>query len=124
MFKKPERYPHQASTPKSESGIPDPWEATAPEPHFPTPLELDRLLREPHPLLDAPEELIEISPAGIPGVELLPTHAASTEMSSVDVLLKNELKLHGCFVEKIKVQSEKALALLYWLATQPDQLLT
>jgi hypothetical protein len=36
-------------------------------------------------------------------------------------LLNNELKLHDYFVENFNFQAEQALALLYWLATQPEQ---
>jgi hypothetical protein len=121
MFKKPEQNAGGSPIPKDEPMIPDPWETPEPEPHFPTPLELDRLLREPHPLMNAAEEFLEIAPAGMPGAELLPAHTGSSEIDPAEVLLKNELKLHDYVVETFNVQLEKALALLYWLATKPEQ---
>ncbi|MGG6293950.1 hypothetical protein ACQ4M4_05965 [Leptolyngbya sp. AN02str] len=91
------------------------------EPRFPSPLELDRLLREPHPLLGAAEKFREISSAGLPNIELLPAHATSCQINSVGVLLEHELKLHDFFAEQNNGQVDNALALLYWLATEPDQ---
>lgn len=121
MFKNPKKNLSGTPTSKIEPTIPDPWKTTEPEPHFPSPLELDRLLREPHPLINAAKDLLEISPAGMPGIELLPAHSASSEVDPIEVLLKNELKLHAS-VETFKAQIEKALVLLYWLATKPEQL--
>lgn len=122
MFKNSKKNPSRTPTSKIEPIISDPWKTTEPEPHFPSPLELDRLLREPHPLINAAKDLLEIPPAGMPGIELLPAHSASSEVDPIEVLLKNELKLHAS-VETFKAQIEKALVLLYWLATKPEQLL-
>lgn len=121
MFKNSKKNPSRTPTSKIEPIIPDPWKTTEPEPHFPSPLELDRLLREPHPLINATKDLLEISPAGIPGIELLPAHSSISEINPIEVLLKNELKLPAS-VETFKAQIEKALVLLYWLATKPEQL--
>lgn len=124
MLKKSEKEPGGSPISKDEPIFPDPWETAEPEPHFPTSLELDRLLREPHPLITAAEDLLEIAPAGVPGAGLLPAHADSSEVSCevdpAEVLLKNELKLHDYFVAKFNIQAEKALALVYWLATKAE----
>ncbi len=117
MFKQSKKNSGESPTPKAESMLPDPWEVKEPEPQFPSPLELDRLLREPHPLISAAEELPEISPAGQPGVELLPAPKDGREVDPVAVLLKNELKLHNSVLDTVAAPIEQALALLYWLAT-------
>ncbi|MGC8711777.1 MAG: hypothetical protein ACP5RH_05240 [Leptodesmis sp.] len=120
MFKQSKKNLGASPTPKTESLVPDPWEVKEPEPRFPSPLELDRLLREPHPLISAAEELPEISPAGQPGVELLPAPKGGREVDLVAVLLNNELKLRNYVFKAISAQVEKALALLYWLASGSD----
>lgn len=117
MFKHSKKNLGKSPTPKSESMLPDPWAVKEPEPQFPSPLELDRLLREPHPLISAAAELPEISPAGQPGAELLPAPKDNLEVDPAAVLLKNELKLHSSVLDTVAAPIEKALALLYWLAT-------
>ncbi len=117
MFKHSKKNLGKSPTPKTALMVPDPWEVKAPEPQFPSPLELDRLLREPHPLISAAEELPEISPAGQPGAELLPAPKDSPEVDPVAALLKNELKLHNAVLDTVAAPIETALALLYWLAT-------
>lgn len=102
----------------NESVLPDPWTTSTPEPHFPSPLELDRLLREPHPLIRAATPYAAICPAGVPGALSLPTHAQS-DVSSSGVLLQNELKL-SILPERLQNQIEQALALLYWAVTMPE----
>jgi hypothetical protein len=120
MFRQPENNFIGVPTSKTEPILPDPWDAPEPEPHFPSPLELDRLLREPHPLIRAASDLRRINPAGIPGADLLPTHT-DFEVNPAQMLLTNELKLHDHVVEKCKGQIQQALALLYWLDSKPKQ---
>jgi hypothetical protein len=122
MSKKSDRNSNRSPAPNGQPIIPDPWETIEPETHFPSPLELDRLLREPHPLIQATEPYPEISPAGQPGVGLLtPMHLA--EVRPERVLLQNELKLHTQWIDHLNFQVEKALALLYWLAIASEQTL-
>ncbi|HIK15435.1 MAG TPA: hypothetical protein IGS53_09160 [Leptolyngbyaceae cyanobacterium M33_DOE_097] len=64
----------EKTTSEAQSVIPDPWEATESEPHFPSPIELDRMLSEHHPVIGAAPELLEIEPEGVIGAELLPAH--------------------------------------------------
>jgi len=123
MFRNPKK-DKEKITSEAQSAIPDPWKVTEPEPHFPSPTELDRMLSEHHQVIGAAPELLEIEPEGVIGAALLPAHVGSADRDAAAVLLKNELKLHGSFVEKGKVQFERALALLYWVATKPEQLLT
>ncbi len=122
MFKQSKRNSDKSPTSKTGSIIPDPWEAIEAESHFPSPLELDRLLREAHPLISAAEELPEILPANQPGTELLPAPRSNFEVNPATVLLKNELKLHKYVLEKVATPIEKALALLYWLAIESEHL--
>lgn len=117
MLKKSEINSDKSLSSEPITTVPDPWEVKKPEPSFPSTLDLDRLLREPHPLISAAEELPEISPAGQPGVELLPAPKDNPEVDPAAVLLKNELKLHNAVLKAVAAQIEKALALLYWLAT-------
>jgi hypothetical protein len=101
--------------------IPDPWETAEAESKLRSPQDLNERLREPHPLINAAEEFLELEPEGRPGAALLPTHTNSSEFDPAEILLENELKLHSSFLETCKAQIEEALALLYWLATQPEQ---
>lgn len=65
MFNKTNNNSLNLSIPSSEPIIPDPWEPIAPEPHLHSPLELDRLLQQEHPLISA----AAVHPA-MPSVEL------------------------------------------------------
>jgi hypothetical protein len=121
MLNKPGKRSVNFSVPESQPIIPDPWETGESESHFPSPLELDRLLSEPHPLIQASEPHPEIKPAGQVGVELLAAPSNRAEPSLVSMLLQNELKLHTKLLDHLSLQIEKALALLYWLATEPEQ---
>lgn len=122
MLMHPDKNPSGSPISEANSIVPDPWETKEPKPNFPSPLELDRLLRgEPHPLIRGAEELLELAPAGVPGAGLLPAHMDNADIDPVKVLLNNELKLHDYFVENFNFQVEQALTLLYWLAAQPEQ---
>ena len=109
MFRKTDKNLTPFSAP--ETTIPDPWEAIEPEPHFPTPLELDRLLNPGHLLIGAATPHAAISAVQMPSA-LLPPHADLTT-SPVKVLLQNELKLSASCAS-VRKQVGNALALLYW----------
>jgi hypothetical protein len=55
------------------------------------------------------------------GVELLAAPSDRAEPRLVSMLLQNELKLHTKLLDQLSLQIEKALALLCWLATEPEQ---
>ncbi|HEY9663503.1 MAG TPA: hypothetical protein V6C65_34080 [Allocoleopsis sp.] len=121
MFKKTNKNPTQIPTPRFEASIPDPWETVEPEPYFPSPLELDRLLRQEHPLISAAVPHVAISAVDTPAALLPPPQVDPSPPSSpIKVLLQTELKLPSSF-ETMKVQIEQALALLYFAMTNPQQ---
>lgn len=124
MLNKAEKNSTRLATPNGQSIVPDPWESVEQEPRFPSPLELDRLLKNPHPLMPGAEPYLEISPAGQPGVGILDDHISLVETGLVEMLLQNELKLPIKWVDRLNLQLEKALALLYWLASDPGYTLT
>jgi hypothetical protein len=70
------------------------------------------------------EELLEICPAVIAGSQEVTAHDVSSTVEPVEVLPKNELKLHNCLADMYKAQVEKALALLYWLGKKPEVTIT
>lgn len=113
MFKKTNKNSTQFFISRVEASIPDPWETIEPEPHFPTPLELDRLLRQEHPLIGAAVPHLAISAVETPTGLLPPPHLQPLTVSPIKVLLQTELKLPSSF-ETMKSQLEQALALLYW----------
>lgn len=124
MLNKAKKNSTRLAAPNGQPIIPDPWESVEQEPHFPSPLELDRLLKEPHPLMPAAEPYLEISPAGQPGVGLLTDHISLVETRPVEMLLQSELKLPIQWGDRLNLQLEKALALLYWLGSDPEYALT
>ncbi|MGI0485798.1 hypothetical protein ACN4EK_10200 [Pantanalinema rosaneae CENA516] len=114
MFNKTNKNSPKLSIPSSVPIIPDPWETIAPEPHIPSPLELDRLLRQEHPLIQAAAVHLAMPSVEMPTVLLPPPSGdRSAMMSPVKVLLQNELKLSSQW-EAIKGQVGQALTLLYW----------
>jgi hypothetical protein len=114
MFKKI----NENSTTSSNTPIlPDPWLIPEPGPQFPSPLELDRLLRDTRPAIGAAHTYPEIAPAGVPGALGLPAHAQNTGLSSATVLLQDELKLSTTAIDDLETPLETALALLFWLNT-------
>lgn len=114
MFKKTNKNPTPFPATRFEATIPDPWETIEPEPHLPTPLELDRSLRPEHPLISAAMPHPAISAVDTPVALLSSPHLDQTSApNSAKVLLQNELKLPSSF-SALKVQIEQALALLYW----------
>lgn len=112
MFKKTKKNSTPPSA-RSETTIPDPWNTIEPKPHFPSPLELDRLLTQEHPLISAATPHLAISAVDSPTMLLPPPHADQLPTSLAKVLLQNELKLPSSF-EAMKTQIGNALALLYW----------
>ncbi len=121
MFKKTNKNPTQIPTPRFEATLPDPWETVEPEPYFPSPLELDRLLRQEHPLISAAAPHLTISAVETPAALLPPPQVDQSPPSNpVKVLLQTELKLPSSF-ETMKAQIEQALALLYFGMTNTSQ---
>lgn len=128
MVKNANNHSPQSDSSRLNPIIQDPWDTTESKTarQFPSPLELDRLLREPHPLMKAAERHLELTSGGAPGAELLPAHTGGEAVNPLEVLLKNELKLPANRLdvlkgERLRTQMEKALALLYWLASKSTQ---
>lgn len=117
MFKKINNNLNKTSVSSTVAVLPDPWDTPASETHFPSPLELDRLLRENHPLLGAVEAYPVIGSMEPPPVLLPLPHPT---MPPTDILLQNELKLSPTGLGRMKEQLAEALALLYWSMASPE----
>jgi hypothetical protein len=98
--------------------IPDPWEEGNPDLSIILPLV--SMPPTMPPTIVHSEELLEICPAVIAGSQEVTAHGVNSTVEPVEVLLKNELKLHNCLADMYKARVEKALALLYWLSKNPE----
>jgi len=119
MLKQTNTNSDNSTPPKQEPIVPDPWSVNPPEPHFPSPLELDRLLRNDHPLLRASATHPLLGRMEVPAGLLAPPHGT---LSAVTILLEHELKLPLNRAESVKSHVEVALALLLWEMANPDRI--
>ncbi len=88
--------------------IPDPWETPSPAPNSNSKSHSWQISPEPHPLMN---------PAGVPNALHLPTPRTASNISSIQVLVQDGLKLRAYNGRKLTVQIRKALALLGWMGT-------
>lgn len=93
---------HQPDSGSSAQTVSDPWQTVSPMQKTNTLPETWHLPTETYTL---------ISPAGNPEAPRLVSH----QLTSEEILVKDELKLKTSVGSQIKQQLEKALALLYWL---------
>ncbi|HEY9617226.1 MAG TPA: hypothetical protein V6C64_10315 [Microcoleaceae cyanobacterium] len=93
MFKKANNNSPQSSVARAEPVIPDPWDTIASEPHYPSPVDLDRWLRPEHPLICAAAAHPTIPAVAMPTVLLPPPpDDRAPTPSSITALVDNELQ--------------------------------
>ena len=104
LLNRAKRLPYLSDSVSDGLIVPDPWLTPLPVPKISTVPEAGHLSLETNP---------SISPAVSPNTAKLIAHQSTSD----EILLEDELKLKTIATSRIKQQLEKALALIYWLET-------
>ncbi len=104
LFNRAKRLLYRSDSVSDEPTVPDPWL---------TPLPVQKTSAVPEAWHLPLETNPSISPAGSPNAPKLVAHQSTSD----EILLEDELKLKTSASKLIKPQLEKALALIYWIET-------